>query len=527
MDILDLLKQRLTPLYPQMAPKLPDQHGQIVAQQAAAPSPNYGQLIGAGISAASGLMGGGGMGAYKDSGTTPMEPGTMGPIDVSKFPATPGEEPVMPKPQPMAPAASAIPTSTATRPRVVPGQPITGDLGPQAQPVAQPQPQPALTQALTRRQKIEQDISAIEGKDYSAAVYRDPNTGDTSKKEKPGYVLEKPAGKNYDKTHNILDVLRGIGLGALQGGQKGGISGMIGGAVGGGIGAGVDRNRDNQLMDEFKLGGLRNDLASAQESEIGGYKRDKAEADAIEAEQKPERENKKILADIHDKQAKLQQDALKEALGLKYYDPKRPDHRAIAEQAGIDPDSMPAYDDRNLVERQLDDGTKIKISGSDAYKEEEADKRGDIARTQDITKFNANNQLEVQKKNVDNDMKYQDDVRSVITKISEANADLVGGNSEAQTANQRVQAANTAYQEAIQNDDEDSAKAARADFDKAVADFGKAVGKSQGGSTLAAELKKVVLKRPKAITYEPVKPSTIGGKRKVSKAKDPAGLYQN
>jgi hypothetical protein len=34
MDILDLLKQRLTPLYPQMAPKLPDQHDQIVAQQA-------------------------------------------------------------------------------------------------------------------------------------------------------------------------------------------------------------------------------------------------------------------------------------------------------------------------------------------------------------------------------------------------------------------------------------------------------------------------------------------------------------
>jgi hypothetical protein len=43
-------------------------------------------------------------------------------------------------------------------------------------------------------------------------------------------------------------------------------------------------------------------------------------------------------------------------------------------------------------------------------------------------------------------MKYQDDVRSVITKIAEANADLIGGNAEAQSANQRVQNANTSYQ---------------------------------------------------------------------------------
>jgi hypothetical protein len=145
---------------------------------------------------------------------------------------------------------------------------------------------------------------------------------------------------------------------------------MIGGAVGGGIGGAVDQNTDEKLMDEFKLGGLRNDLASAQKAEIGGYKRDKAEAEAIDAEQKPERENKKILADIHDKQAKLQQDALKEALGLKSYDPKDP-RIELSQQAGIDPDTMPAYDDRGLVERQLDDGTKIKVSGADAWKEEQ------------------------------------------------------------------------------------------------------------------------------------------------------------
>jgi hypothetical protein len=162
--------------------------------------------------------------------------------------------------------------------------------------------------------------------------------------------------------------LKSIGLGALQGGQKGGIAGMIGGAVGGGIGGAVDQNTDEKLMDQFKLGGLRNDLASAQKAEIGGYKRDKAEAEATDAEQKPERENKKILADIHDKQAKMQQDALKEAIGLKSYDPKDPRDRAIATQAGIDPDTIPAYDDRGLVERQLDDGTKVKVSGADALK---------------------------------------------------------------------------------------------------------------------------------------------------------------
>lgn len=412
--------------------------------------------------------------------------------------------------------------STATRPRIVPGQPING----MPQQPGMPQQQPDIMKPLTRRQKIEQDIAEIEGKDYSPAVYRDPATGETSKKPKPGYVLEKEAGANYDKKHNILDVLRGMGMGALKGAQSGGgIAGMIGGAAGGGIAGAVDRNADNKMMDEFKLSGLQGDLAKQNEYEIGGFKRDKAEADAAEAQAKPGRENAKAIADIQEKQAKIRIDALKETLGLKYYDPKRPDHRAIAQQAGIDPDQMPAYDDRGLVERELEDGTKTKIKGEDVWKEEQATARGQVARDQDITKFNANNELEVQKKNVDNAMKYSDDVRQVIMKTAEANADLVNGSSEAQTANSRVQKAHADIIAAQELGDDEKMKAANADFDKAVADFGKAIGKANGGQTLAAQLKKAIPARPPKITYEPVKAASTG-KRPVSKAKDPLGLFR-
>jgi hypothetical protein len=301
---------------------------------------------------------------------------------------------------------------------------------------------------------------------------------------------------------------------------------MIGGAAGGGIAGAADRNADNKMMDDFKLSGLQGDLARQNEYEIGGFKRDKAQADAEEAKAKPGRENAKAIADIQEKQAKIQIDALKETLGLKYYDPKRPDHRAIATQAGIDPDKLPAFDDRNLVDRQLEDGTTVRVSGADALKAEVDAKQFDATKAQDITKFNADNQLKVQEKNIANEMKYQDDVRAVITKIGEANADVVSGSAEVQYENRRVQDAREALEAAGLAGDQEAVDKARKDFDGAVAAFGKALGKSQGGSTLAAELKKAMPKRPTKIKYEPVKAASTGSGRKVSKGSDPLGLFR-
>jgi hypothetical protein len=90
---------------------------------------------------------------------------------------------------------------------------------------------------------------------------------DYSKRKNPGYDASDPNsqqynyGKDYDKTHNWKDVLRGIGLGALQAGANapaGASTGrllgnILGGAAGGGVSAGVDRNADNKMLDELKL----------------------------------------------------------------------------------------------------------------------------------------------------------------------------------------------------------------------------------------------------------------------------------
>src|SRR5580765_467913 len=347
MDILELLKQRLTPLYPQMAPQMPDQHGQIVAQGQQQKGTDWGQLAKSGLQIA-GKLGGGAEAADKagadahvatDTVSRPdgLSGGLMGTGVSSTAPSAPAggnsiaqagqqvsswlggssqptaEEPMTPQ------DVTGQPAGDGTRPRVVPGQPVTGNVStggtytPEGYTPIEPE-KPALQRALTRREKIDADIAQIEGKDYTAPVYRDPNTGKTSNKERPGYVLETPAGKNYDKNHNIIDVLKGIGLGALQGGKQGGLAGLIGGAAGGGIAAGLDRNADDKMWDDFKLGNLQNDLAKQNEYETIGYKRDKAQGEAIEAQQKPVRENTKILADIQNNRAKLQQDALKESL---------------------------------------------------------------------------------------------------------------------------------------------------------------------------------------------------------------------
>lgn len=292
-DVLEILKQRLTPLYPNMQhrfPPMPDQHAQAVAGQQQQGNPGlFGSMLPGAMSAVTGGISPETASWAEGISKTPNGPVTQGPNAIStdimqrpmpQAPTAPGEmggglidpkqlagkgilnglggngaapvpnadglniqtlggfqEPNAPMQQPAMPQQAPmqqpqIPTSTAERPRVVEGQPVTANMPGQA---PQQPAQPSIKQALTRREKIEADIAALEGRDYSPPVYRDPATGETSKKAKPGYVLEKEAGANYDKNHNILDVLKGIGLGALQGAAKGGIPGMIAGGAAGGV----------------------------------------------------------------------------------------------------------------------------------------------------------------------------------------------------------------------------------------------------------------------------------------------------
>lgn len=517
-SIFDILKQRLTPLYPQMAGQsaMPDTHGQMVAQ-GQQQNDGLGSLLRTGASLAAGAFGEKpetfDASRYSEAADqTPAPSGRELGIgsgrDMSATGPGLGETPTPPPASQYADfLANAGP---ATSSAVGSGRGLETAPTPTPTPTPQVAEQPALQRILSRREKLEQDIADIQGKQYHSAVYRGPN-GETSSKPKEGYVLEKAAGKNRDKSHNFIDVLKGIGLGALQGAAKGGLPGLIGGAAAGGVASGVDASADNKMWDDIKIAGLRSELEAERNNEIGAYRRDKAASDAEEARNKPIREAQKASIELAEKQAKLKLDAIKESLNLTYYDPKRPDHRAIAQQAGIDPDTMPAFDDRNEVDRQLEDGTTVRVKGSDALEAETRRKEFDATKVQDIVKFNADNKLKVQEKNVANAMKFNDDVRMAMTYIAQANAQLIAAAPEAQSFASQMQTQAAAMAKAAEDDDADAFEAARKSYDDAAKGFATAIGKAEGGRQMAADFKKMMPKRPDRITYEEVSPTTVGG----------------
>lgn len=128
----------------------------------------------------------------------------------------------------------------ATRPRIVPNEPID-DVSPIA---AQP---------LRQSEVLQQRANEISNKDYSKA-----------KKDSAGNILRDELGKvlhgkDYDSDHNWWDVLKGIGLGFAQGGLPG--------AIAGGIQSGFDRNADEKTIDQYKLQKLLPQIQAQQNIE--------------------------------------------------------------------------------------------------------------------------------------------------------------------------------------------------------------------------------------------------------------------
>jgi hypothetical protein len=75
-------------------------------------------------------------------------------------------------------------------------------------------------------------------------------------------------------------------------------------------------------------------------------------------------------------------------------------------------------------------------------------------------------------------MKYQDDVRSAFTKIAEANADLIGGNAEAQPRTSAFRMRILRIRKPFKTTMRIQPRQHERILTRAVADFGKAVGKS-------------------------------------------------
>lgn len=101
----------------------------------------------------------------------------------------------------------------------------------------------------------------------------------------------KKGGKDRDKDHNVMDVIRSIGLGALKGIASGRgnslesiLGNALGGAAGGGIAGAVDASADEKMGNEMAIAKLQPQYAQAA----------KAEADARESKLAEEWKHKQM-----------------------------------------------------------------------------------------------------------------------------------------------------------------------------------------------------------------------------------------
>jgi hypothetical protein len=163
------------------------------------------------------------------------------------------------------------------------------------------------------------------------------------------------------------------------------------------------------------------------------------------------------------------------------------------------------------VMRTLDDGTPVGVTGSQALTSEDARKQADAQRQQDIIKFNANNRFEAEKKNVENFLKYQDDVKQIALKVAEIHGDAISNKPAIVTANAAMQAASIQLQNAANNSDAEAFTVAQEEFNKATERLAKALKTEQGAEATVQKLKEIQLKAPPKVTFKDVKAVQVSG----------------
>lgn len=139
-------------------------------------------------------------------------------------------------------------------------------------------------------QNLEDEIQRREGKDFSI------------KKDENGNVIHR--GKDRDKDHDAMDILKGLGIGALKGYlSTGNFGGAVGGAIGGGIGSAVDRNYDEKFANDWKLNQTRQKYAQQ-------FQRERQKSDWLFNEEARRRKAEGDLLDNQGKVIKNQTDIL-------------------------------------------------------------------------------------------------------------------------------------------------------------------------------------------------------------------------
>ncbi len=189
----------------------------------------------------------------------------------------------------------------------------------------------------------EQELADVNNKRYNKGVWRNPETGETtSKPNKPGFteVVTAP-GKDRDKRWSTWDKIGSALVGWATGGLAGGIK------------AATDRNYFEKMGDQFQRERLLPQIAAKQQ--IGKYEADqeygRVRNENIRADNDRLLEDQKIRRELGTQ--RIRSTALNRILGLKHFDPKNPTHAAAAQSAGLSPEDLQGWDDRNPVEKQV------------------------------------------------------------------------------------------------------------------------------------------------------------------------------
>lgn len=417
--------------------------------------------------------------------------------------------------------AEQIPLGTQVSPQQQ--QPVPEDpKAAQAQnPVATMVQQPPV-QPLSPRQKLERELAEIEGKDYSIKKVIGPD----------GQVI-KIRGKDRDSDHNILDVLKGIGIGALKGGAQNGLAGMIAGAATGGISAGFDRNYDEKFVDEFKAEGLRGKLNTVREGEM---------ADAKIAEQTGKADNQRreygegvyknteaaLAADgVIDGSDSMILTSLRKRLGMIGEVP-RSDKRKVETKiingevwereadgldrewkkadAPSDPTKTPVYTTSPMT------GQRVAITPQDLYSGESTMAASNAQRQQSAETTNVNNDLSAQKENVSNLQAWQAREVARRTKAIEEFGKNLENLGEAQVVNAQIQKLNQEMQQLAQAGDVEGFTAKEEEFKALTESFDKSLKKTQAGTQLVEMLAKTGEPRPKTVAAKKVNASQVSAK---------------
>lgn len=193
----------------------------------------------------------------------------------------------------------------------------------------------------------------------------------------------------------LTNLYQGMRMGARQAALGGGDLGYtLGSTIAGGI-------RGMFVPEEYERYKRDRDTATASARVEGLQAEQKAMLDAQAKEQEMALKQVDLINRIGQPgrdAEKAQIEARKAVTGLKYYSRERPDLREAVAQAGYDPDTFPEFDERNLVERNLEDGTPILVSGDKALEAEIARDYRQAQMDFDAEKFNAREWQDYQKR---------------------------------------------------------------------------------------------------------------------------------